>query len=441
MVISKAGQPGARPGVICSRFHARDGAPPCSIGSSPGNNVLPSPARVCCPEPSQQVVQPALSTRMDHLPDDVLLVVMSHLRTWDLFSCRLVCKRFAPLALHPEVWRHRNLWEPFNRDYVNVLFCPVLRLAPCLDDLRITLPSPHTCHSLFTGPCATKRLYIEIREPSGAAQAALLIRHQRELGRLKGIHLHLLDEQSGLRPEFSVADTSVLFGTVVSTPGLHYLDISPAGDELLPIKSSPRWLHPTIEASMTDFSCPWSPALEHFFNCMLAVHAASLEVVEMREYTFEFNSPSTVALLAQLPALVELFCSVFPGMEALAECATLRHIHLEINPQKDHVRAYAPAAASFLRRARQLRTLQLKYEDEGDVGVELITALASSGRSGVEVLRIDYDPCDIEAHLPELLGALASLPALRRLIVNVEKDSPHAQKILAATSSIQVEFK
>lgn len=74
---------------------------------------------------------------MEHLPDDVLAMVMQYVGVEDLLACRLVSKRIGGLALHPDAWRRRRLGFSSAADFDtnfddNRCLCPVLRLAPCV---------------------------------------------------------------------------------------------------------------------------------------------------------------------------------------------------------------------------------------------------------------------------------------------------------------------
>lgn len=75
---------------------------------------------------------------LDQLPDDVLVHAMQYLDPADLLACRLVCKRIGDVALHREVWRHRQYRHlgAFG-PRVKECACPVLLLAPCLHTLAI----------------------------------------------------------------------------------------------------------------------------------------------------------------------------------------------------------------------------------------------------------------------------------------------------------------
>ncbi|XP_034256652.1 uncharacterized protein LOC117654275 isoform X2 [Thrips palmi] len=56
------------------------------------------------------------------LPDDFLLAVLGHLPTRELFTARLVCRRFRDLCLHRQLWKTRSLANDlFGSDFINLV--------------------------------------------------------------------------------------------------------------------------------------------------------------------------------------------------------------------------------------------------------------------------------------------------------------------------------
>ncbi|XP_026292974.1 uncharacterized protein LOC113217338 isoform X2 [Frankliniella occidentalis] len=348
---------------------------------------------------------------MDGLPDDVLVHIMSHLELPELLHCRLVCRRIAPLALHPDVWRHRYF------TYRDRELCTVLRLAPCLNAIKVKVPWPW-CHLLFTAPCAVRCVSVTISGREGAAaQAALLLRHQKELGRLRKVRVLFRRAEEG--PPLTKTDASVLFGTLVSTPDLDALSVGGVNCDLAahaPVEASPPVLHRTVAASLKHFRCDLAPGLGLFCDAVLATHSATLVGVALMSARTP-PTPSTAALLVAMPHLADLICPIFAGMDALAASASLRRLKLSGSPLADAAaRAAAPAAARLLRRAHQLRAVHIGYSLNLPKDVELIAAMATSGLSHVESLSIENTTLSFP-QLQELLGALPRLPALNRLTV------------------------
>lgn len=77
--------------------------------------------------------------------DDLLVMVLQHLEVGQLLAARRVCRRWADLALRPEVWIHRHIrscvtWhtvQPVKRGEVDEVVA-ALTLAPCIDSLDLS---------------------------------------------------------------------------------------------------------------------------------------------------------------------------------------------------------------------------------------------------------------------------------------------------------------
>ncbi|XP_052127022.1 uncharacterized protein LOC113210611 [Frankliniella occidentalis] len=125
---------------------------------------------------------------MDQLLDDVLVLVMTRLSVEDVFTCRLVCKRLAALALHPDVWRNR-VFKNLRMGRGKCLLCPVLRLAPSLRTLALRMCSydttPHRSREIT---CGVRKLRLSV-DPAGVELAVYFIRRFAALGRLRVICL------------------------------------------------------------------------------------------------------------------------------------------------------------------------------------------------------------------------------------------------------------
>ncbi|XP_026286687.1 uncharacterized protein LOC113212276 isoform X2 [Frankliniella occidentalis] len=356
---------------------------------------------------------------MDLLPDDVVLQVFRHVDVDDLFRCRLVCKRLGALALHPFVWRHQS-FKAFNSDLRKKL-CRVLRLAPCLDDLSFEMSSEGHHFPLYaTTRCAVGRLNFRVPK-AGGVHAALIVRNQEALGRLKDVHVGINN--------LPISDATMLLGTLASTSVLEKLCVSWDGMSGGLFTAS---LHTSVaRPSLKYFRCQLSSESQPFIDLVLAGHAATLEEVLLSfQSDYYFISTSTGSLPACMPNLRELTCSLLPGLESLA--SSLTKVTLHVSPD---MRPGVLGATELLRRAPKLREVALKYSPAArspdDVGVTLVEALAWSGRSVVEVLDIDND-CENEMdgeedddgveYLPQLqplVRALPSLPALRYIELTV----------------------
>ncbi|XP_026279619.1 uncharacterized protein LOC127749912 [Frankliniella occidentalis] len=360
---------------------------------------------------------------MEQLPDDVLLEVMRYLTVEDLFACRLVCKRLGALALHPDVWRHRDL-----NAYGDQLkwLCPVLRLAPCLTTLMMDLPTPGCLLACTMVKCAVRELYLGVVDEGGSMHAAALIRSQEALGRLRVLQISF--------PLGSDREQTALMGTVASTSGLEMLicdHCSPC-----PASTIARLVqHGAVTtSSLRYFICSlFSQSDYGFAHFVLSLHAATLEKVDLGlgsrlsdDYCPYLSE--TASLLVGMPNLRKLECPVLPGLESLVVCESLTTLTINVCALPD--RRALVGAAKLLRRAHQLREVMLYYrsffEDRSllDLGVDLIRALECSGRSQLEKLSLGASwefaapPDKIFTLVTPLLATLPSLQALKHLAVD-----------------------
>ncbi|XP_052133193.1 uncharacterized protein LOC113213875 [Frankliniella occidentalis] len=133
---------------------------------------------------------------LDQLPEDILAMAMSRLCVVDVLACRLVCKRLAGLAQHPDVWRHRHLDVDDYSKSARIECCRVLRLAPCLREISTSVTTALSCRhaDLRTTSCAARVLSIAVDMggkcgPEEATKAVQVIKQQEALGRLRAVSL------------------------------------------------------------------------------------------------------------------------------------------------------------------------------------------------------------------------------------------------------------
>ncbi|XP_026287948.2 uncharacterized protein LOC113213179 [Frankliniella occidentalis] len=383
--------------------------------------------------------QPKLSSResenvMGPLPDAEVLKVLQCLDVPDLLACRLVCRRLGGLALHPDAWRHRRLShkDPWLR--------PALRLAPCLDELEVELALANPCRQevldYMTTTCAAAALRLAVKDCSSCYEVgALMVSKQVTLGRLKRLHIALDD--------LSRDGASVLLAAVASSTALETLVVSEircvyhVADALSGHHLSTTKVHPP---SLRHLRCPLQPSLVYFINHMLNAHAETLETVDLlhpnrrtlnwgytmvtaRMMAVPLNPGLECVILGGMPHLRKLECCLLPGLQAAAECTSLREVTLWVSEQ---MRDHAADAEEFLARASQLRSVSLTYRrrssgrrESAGIGAGLILALTRQpARSQLESLVADNDGDLDDSQLRPFLDALPSLPALRHLEMN-----------------------
>ncbi|XP_026277421.1 uncharacterized protein LOC113205859 [Frankliniella occidentalis] len=369
---------------------------------------------------------------MDQLPDDVLVRVMSLLSEVAVLACRLVCKRFGGLALHPDVWRHRRA----SFGHGNICQCAVLRLAPCLRELVVDnwhkqRPSDGPRLTLFVATCAVRELslYVGAKEVQPAAR---LIRQQQVAGRLRAVSVSF---RSARNKDAAAADDalSLLLMSLASTSGVK-ISLSVDVEGNLP-KSSRLVEDGTVVPTLRKLSCHLRQATEHFLESVLARHATTLEDVDLVPIPDSFYTPAPAAsparLLAGMPNLRKLHCCLIPGLDGVAACESLRELRLTVMSSHKGIAANTAGAAELLRRATQLRDVHVfdnqthvlhdveHHASRNNSIVELIGGLTSCEGSQLESLYVEHEGGAL-ARLQSLLEqALPSLPTLRRFKVNV----------------------
>ncbi|KAK3916094.1 F-box only protein 11, partial [Frankliniella fusca] len=319
---------------------------------------------------------------MEELPDDVLLILMRYLRLPDLFACRVVCKRFKHLALHPDVWRHRSLKSHLAKDKPNPWVCPVLRLAPCLAELTAELPSVG-CHGqlLAMSRCAVSCLRVTARW-SGIKDAAFMIRNQEALGRLRHLDLSFGSYDASFGKE-----GSLIMGVVAAaTSRLEHLNVPIFRVDSYELAASSVSHCLITNSSLRSLKCPLTPSSEPFSKTILTAHSSTLEVVRFSLIEFKatpWTNAGAGPLLASMPHLRKLLSPLLPGMESGPACESLTQVDLFLQPDTP---ACARAAVGVLRRAKQLSKVVLHFSvaSPAHISADLLADLAA-GRSRATV--------------------------------------------------------
>ncbi|XP_052127441.1 uncharacterized protein LOC127750277 isoform X5 [Frankliniella occidentalis] len=347
---------------------------------------------------------------LDDLPEDALLQVLKYLHVEDLLACRLVSRRLGDLALHPAVWRHVRLQAPS---------CPVMRLAPCLAIL--TVDNDETpCKHLHSTDCAVRQLNIECRDGVEASEMFQLMKRQEALGRLRRLDLEFDYEINKPYEPF------ILLKAPASISGLEFLNVTVGSV----YANEYPFQQCTVPSSLKEFWCTGEAGLGDFVCCVLATHAATLEKISIEAPMW---SPQTARSLGGVRNLHHLTCKLLPGMEALAECGSLRILFLSDSQwPSDRVQG----VVQLLRRAHRLVDVSLRNGIEArspgtiHAFAEMIKALGWSGEScvvklcikvGVFYRRTDESDCYLPMRVA-LLNALPRLPALRKLTLDWESD-------------------
>ncbi|XP_034256527.1 uncharacterized protein LOC117654253 isoform X2 [Thrips palmi] len=317
------------------------------------------------------------------LPEDELLLVLSYLEPRELFACRRVCRRWANVAMHRDLWSKRSLRE--YSDNVG-LIAAALRRSPCLRSLTLHRdPFDRLGVLLALSWCAVSELDITVRAEH-AVLCAMLLSKQASMGRLKKLKVNV-ESSSVLKSPCALRH---LLQEVLSIRGLETIKVKLSADfakakDLLKAVGYEYRAPPALRELVhkNDFADPYLPL-------QLEWHAATLEVVR-----FQSAFDGAASLLSVLPRLRELRCPLLADMEDL-HCPALRTLHLEVYVG-DATRPCLPGAGVFLRDAvAHLEELTLEYDEneENAAAVNLVLSLAGCGSAAPALRRLAFSYVD-----------------------------------------------
>ncbi|XP_034256650.1 uncharacterized protein LOC117654274 [Thrips palmi] len=359
--------------------------------------------RTPCSSASPRSVTMSDATMNDTLPDDALLAVLGHLPTRELFTARVVCRRFRDLCLHRQLWKTRSLHtDDFGTARFGLLRA-VLCLAPCLHQLTL---SPEQCTRLAPVvpgiSCSVSAL--DINSVFGGEGDAVtrdnvqgfiaIVQGLSSLGGLTelGLSLALGGASSPL--------VEALLKAIYTIDGLQTLFISgesqltadiPVG---LEVKPSLKKINYRSWGVDTYEKVP-------FIGSLLKAHASTLEEVIVELVDVPLSPLQGSKKLRSL--------TIFPHEELplLVDCPNLSTIEIVYADSWD----YPAGTIEFFRRAVSLRSVTFSCP-ENDATAPLLALAGSKAARGVEVL-------DVWATSPDvitLLGiSLHKFPSLRRL--------------------------
>ncbi|XP_052122739.1 uncharacterized protein LOC127749281 [Frankliniella occidentalis] len=354
---------------------------------------------------------------MEQLPDHAVLRMLQFLDVTSLLTCRLVCRRLGDLVLNADAWRHRTVC-------VTTCACPELRLAPCLQllDIKSDKLSESSClpAALVWTRCAVAKLHLRVAPAgdlmAGVATAAIL--RQAGLGRLRSLVVHV-------RAGLSDSVHAMLLAAVASARGLEEVEVDVT--DVVPGLMAISLGSTAVTPSLKRFECVLAEGTEPFVNFILAGHADTLETVRLYGAPFSAVATSTAPILARMAQLRQLTCYVtMLGLEAVAACKALRVLKLCLSSCTREDRAACAGAVEVLRRAENLRELNLSGNAAtARVFVELFQALALNTRSRLESLkiRLPYRHNRNGPSLRALISALPSLAALQHLHLRYVTDT------------------
>lgn len=346
---------------------------------------------------------------MSTLPDADLLLVLDFLTASQLLQCREVCCRWRQMALHPSLWRSRNLSadpmlkehdDKFNRS--RTCLAAALRVAPCARSIEVTFDDPAAdvwFLALASTRCASSRLVLNM-SASDSLLAAQVLSRQATLGRLKDVDLsvHSVNEDNKRR-------ASALLHQLIHIEGLEAIDFycNHADDMLLaPARTVP------VRASLRRLKTI-SDHLNPYLRLLMKWHSATLEDVSIK-----WMSTPVAPLLSSMPRLRRLECALLEDMPALLQCPSLKS--LEVSDGDTSTRAQVLGLQKLLRgAAARLEDvfLELSLEDTAEV----LLSLGVTEAAPATLLTL----CVFEASpelLPILAATLVRLPRLTTLQVD-----------------------
>lgn len=341
--------------------------------------------------------------QLSSLSDDELLHVLGFLSRVELLRCRMVCRRFRQLALHPAVWRRKILSHPKTRK----LGATTLRVAPCL--AMLALDDPDDVASLgvllASSRCAVSTLCLALH-PMDAVLVAVVLARQASFGRLKVVELRVtsnnVDEKScSLR-------IRQLLQQLLSIQGLESIKVHLRRETAALLKGRTlrdalKYVAP-VPSSLRRLEY-FSTSTDPFLPLFLEWHAATLEMVQFRG-----SHEGTTSLLVTMPHLRELKCPVLEHMSQLLACKEIRTLDLYI---PDETEVVLPEVAEYLRSAvATLEDLILEYQEgeERALAVDLVLSLAGTRRSTPALKKLRFVSRD--DFLDETQEAYFSYPQL-----------------------------
>ncbi|XP_034256651.1 uncharacterized protein LOC117654275 isoform X1 [Thrips palmi] len=335
------------------------------------------------------------------LPDDFLLAVLGHLPTRELFTARLVCRRFRDLCLHRQLWKTRSLANDlFGSVSVDFgLRRAVLSLAPCLRRLSL---SPGHCIRLAPFVPSVSQLNIDLAfygegqeiTCDNAQDFINLVQRLSSLGGLTelGFCLALENPNSLL--------VQALLKTIYTISGLQSLfiggEIPLAADISVDVKVEPS-LKKINYRSLGDDACERVP----FIGSLLKAHASTLEEVIVELHDVPLSPLQGSKKLRSL--------TIFPHEELplLVDCPNLSTIEIVYSDRW----VYPAGTIEFFRRAVSLRSVTFTCPVRDSLA-PLVALAGSKAAKRVWMLDIFATSPDVIT----LLGiSLYKFPSLRRL--------------------------
>ncbi|XP_034256488.1 uncharacterized protein LOC117654248 isoform X2 [Thrips palmi] len=358
------------------------------------------------------------------LPEDELLLVLSHLEPRELFACRRVCRRWANVAMHRDLWSKRSLRLSFRLDDAG-LIAAVLRRSPCLRSLTLDCNAFDRLGALLAlSGCAVSELDITVRAEH-AVLWAMLLRKQASMGRLKKLKVEV-ESYNVLKSPCAVLRH--LLQEVLYTRGLETIKLELSADfgkaeDLLKAMKYEHRPPPALRKLVHDnkFADPYLPL-------QLEWHAATLEVVR-----FQSAFDGAASHLSALPRLRELRCPPLFDMEDL-HCPALRALHLRLDVS-DAKRPCLPGAGAFLRDAvAHLEELTLEYaqDEESAAAVNLVLSLAGRGSATPALRRLAFYYRDFVGMVQEVTRPLTAVLHRLQRLVSLDICGPLPQDFLDA---------
>ncbi|KAE8746878.1 hypothetical protein FOCC_FOCC006438 [Frankliniella occidentalis] len=315
-----------------------------------------------------------------------------------MLVCRVVCRHWCELVGHPDLWRRRTVSDL------------LLRLPPpCCRKLVLSYGNLGRIGYLAsTTACAATQLSItDLRvidfhhagdNFSSLGLAAIIVRQQASLGRLRKLSLSMTDQ-----PE----DHNILFDLYAVALGIEglqeleftdveagaWVETSWSAKELL-LSSHPDW--PVVQPSLQVLMINYVALPFEVVELLLRTHAPTLKKLNTGYVLSETNK--LAGLVSSIPNLQELWCMPMEGLEQLLECHTLRSLRIVIPTYCKYPETLGKTLSStrsLLNSATQLTHVAFDYrlcnefEEEEWWGKDLVKSLGAALPSHVASLEFD----------------------------------------------------
>lgn len=338
------------------------------------------------------------------LPDDVLLAILANLSTRELFSCRLVSRRFRDLCLHPDLWK-----SAFLSARAGGTLRAALRLAPCCDTLFLDSHDDFesVAYEVASTECVVAKVDIFTFHQENVGFAMDIIQKLSSLGGLREVGF------SAAHVDFPSSFLEMLYNIV----GLDKLTLGYNKSPLSGTQLSWRRVKPSL--THLSFEHNADPLLD----LLLETHAPTLERVDLSAGRLPACFVNSGA-----PRLRTLTCGLHSELtysQALSNLQTLTLMCFAEYP-------FPPSTLDFLRQSSHLRSVTFVFCYPTPSPTDPVLALAESdSAAGIKTLKLWFASLSLE----RMAAVLHLFPSLQSLSLKSPSMYPDPSKDARPTDS------